>query len=133
MGTLVTIADSTDSKSQYTVATVAAGSVAPADGNLYLFVGASISSPLEAFNGAVSQCLQALREAHYPNPVTTQFSSAVFDTITGVLTVANGAAPTLAEDEVAILQGLDFAREGDSISRHIKRAAEAYLEEMKDA
>lgn len=133
MGTLVTAAADHNTKTNYSIATVAAGSVAPADGNLYLFVGATADCPLEAFNGAVAKCRQALREAGWPNPVTLQFSYATYDLSTYTLVVGNGAAPTLTENQVAVIQGLDFVNGGKSNSAHVKRMFGRYREAVANA
>jgi hypothetical protein len=73
----------------------------------------------------------ALREQGWPNPVTLQLSYAQYDTVSHTMTVGNGAAPTLAETDVAVLQGLDFTAAGDSNSPHVRRMAELYLESAK--
>jgi len=128
MGTLVTAAYDYNTKPNYTIATVAAGSVSPADGNLYLFVGTTADSQVEAYDGMVAKCRQALREAGWPNPVTLEFSYATYDLSTYTLVVANGAAPTLTENQVAVIQGLDFSVGAKSNSTHVKRMWERYRE-----
>lgn len=129
MGTLVTALLKEDTKPDYTVETVAAGSVAVADGEFAVFVGSN-QDPQTIMNAGKQKCLQGLREAHWPNPVTLEFSSAVYKITTGTLTVANGAAPTLTEDDVAVLQGLDFNFAGSSNSGHVHRLFEKALEDV---
>lgn len=132
MGLEITSTTRADTKPTYTSATTAAASVAVADGEFACFVGATVGTNLEAFNGLI-RCANALREADWPNPVTLELSSAMYDTKTGILTVANGAAPTLTEDVVAVLRGLDYAPAGFSCSAHVRRMAEVYLEADKAA
>lgn len=132
MGTEITATADHNTKPNYTVATTAAASVAVADGEFVAFIGASVGSRLEAYNG-LEQCRMALREEGWPNPVTTQLSYAQYDTVSHVMTVGNGAAPTLAETEVAVLQGLDFTVAGKSNSGHVRRMAEQWLESTKAA
>lgn len=127
MGTLVKATAKHDTKPNYSIATVAAGSVTVADGEFALFVGAN-QDPQTIMNAGKQKCLQALREAHWPNPVTTQLSAAVYKITTGTLAVTNGVAPTLTEDDVAVLQGLDFNVAGSSNSAHVHRLFEMALE-----
>lgn len=129
MGTQVVAADRSNTKPNYVLSTVAAASVAPADGNLYLFVGATIATQL---NGKTGQrmCMQALREASWPNPVTAEFSWATYETVTNTLTIGNDAGPTLTENMVAYIQGLDFTPAGVSNSAHCKRTFELVLEDV---
>lgn len=133
MGLEITSTSRAQSKPQYTVATTAAASVAVADGELVVFVGSTIQTPVEAFNG-IDNCTAALRDNDWPNPVTTQFASAMFDTKTKVLTfVADGALPTLTEDVVAVIRGLDYTGPGESCSKYTIRMAELFLENNKAA
>ena len=127
MGTKVLAAADHNTKPNYVVSTVVAASVAITDGQLALWIGATIGSQLEAYNGLL-QCSQALREASWPNPVTSEFSAAAVDTKTGVLTLSNGAAQTFTEDQVAVMQGLDFTPAGVSNSAHVRRMQEKWLE-----
>jgi hypothetical protein len=129
MGTSVIAALDGDTKPNYTVATVVAGSFVVADTEFGIFVGNAVQSQLEAFNG-LEMCKHALRDAGWPNPVTTEKSAAVYDTATNTLAVTNGAPPTVAEDDVAIFQGLDFTQAGDSNSGHATRMAEQWLESV---
>jgi hypothetical protein len=128
MGTLVTAAAKEATKPQYTVETVLAGSVAVLDGEFAVFIGAN-QDPQTIMNAGKQKCLQALREAHWPNPVTLEFSTASYDITTGSLTLSNGAAQTLTEDDVAIIQGFDFNRAESSNSGHVHRLFEAGLEQ----
>lgn len=133
MGTQVTADDRSNTKPNYTVATVAFGAVAIVDGEFAVWVGDSVSTNVEAYNGLL-KCVQALREAHWPNPLTTTFNSAKYSTTTHTLTVALGAAlPTVAETDVVVLQGLDFTPAGVTNSPHVRRMAEMYLESDKAA
>ena len=128
MGTLVTAAAKEDTKPAFTLETVAAGSVAVADGELAVFVGEN-QDPQTIMNAGFDKCLEALRDAHWPNPVTTENSAAVYKITTGILTVTNDAPPTLTEDDVAILQGLDFNYAGSSNSGTCHRLFEVILEQ----
>jgi len=133
MGLEITSTSRTDTKPNYTVATTVAASVAVADGELVVFIGATIQTQLEANNG-VLQCIQALRENDWPNPTTLQFASAMYDTKTNILTVATDAVlPTLTEDVVAVIKGLDYSPAGVSSSAHGRRMLEMYLEDDKAA
>lgn len=132
MGMEITATADSDTKPNYSVATTAAAVVAVADGEFVAFIGDSVGSKVEAYNG-LEQCRMALREAGWPNPVTLQLSYAQYNTVTHTMTVGNGAAPTLAETDVAVLQGLDFTVAGDSNSPHVRRMAELYLESSKAA
>jgi hypothetical protein len=128
MGTQVTAALKSDTKPNYTVATVVAASVAIVDEEFAIWAGDTIASQLEAYNGLL-QCSQALREAGWLNPTTLQFASAAYNTVTGVLTLdLDGALPTLAETDVCVLQGLDFAYDHESNSAHVRRMQESWLE-----
>jgi hypothetical protein len=129
MGTQVVAANRSNTKPNYVLTTVAAGSVAPTDGNFYLFVGSTIATQL---NGKTGQrmCMQALRQESWPNPVTLEFSWAAYDTVTNTLTTGNGAAPTLTEDMVAYIQGLDFTPAGVSNSAQCKRTFELVQEDV---
>jgi hypothetical protein len=133
MGTKVLAAADTDTKPNYTVSTVLAASVAIIDGQFAAWVGNAVTTNVEAYNG-LGRCKEALREQDWPNPTTGIFNSAVFNTITGVLTVALGAIlPTVAETDVCILQGLDFTQAADSNSGHAQRMSESWLESAKAA
>jgi hypothetical protein len=128
MGTQVTAALDSDTKPNYTVATVVAASVAIVNGEFAAWVGNAVGSQVEAINGLV-KCSQALREAGWPNPTTGVFNSAVYNTVTHTMTVALAAVlPTLAETDVCVLQGLDFTQAGDSNSGHVRRMAESIIE-----
>jgi hypothetical protein len=133
MGLEITSTSRADTKPNYTVATTAAASVVVADGELVVFVGSTVQTQVEANNG-ILQCIQALREIQWPNPATTTFASAVYDTKTNVLTVEpGGALPTLTEDVVALIRGLDYSPAGCSSSAHGRRMIEMYLEDDKAA
>ena len=114
MGTLVKATADHNTKPNYAVTTPLAGAVAVADGEFAVFVGSTVGSQLEAYNG-IEKCMEALREAGWPNPITSQLSYAHYDTVQHDITVGNGVAPTLTEDMVAVLQGLDFTVEGKLI------------------
>ena len=133
MGTLVTSASKTDTKPNMTVATVAAGSVVPVDGSFYVFIGSTATPQLVSHIGVADKCKDALREAGWPNPVTTEFSAAVFDTLTNSVTVTNGAAPTLLETDVAVIQGLDYNYAGSSNTGKTQRMVELYMEDVAKA
>ena len=133
MGLEITSTARSQSKPQYALATTAAGSVVVADGELVVFVGTNVQTNVEAWNG-ISTCTDALRDNGWPNPTTLQFASAMFDTKTQTLTfVADGAAPTLTEDVVAVIRGLNYTGPGQSCSKYVKRMAELYLESDKAA
>jgi hypothetical protein len=127
MGTLVTSTSQADSKSGFVVTTPLAASVVVADGSLASWVGATVSTNVESYNG-LGTCKEKLREAGWPNPVTAELSAAVFNTKTQVLTVTNGIAPTLTEDDVAVLQGLDYTPAGVSNSPRAQAMSELWLE-----
>lgn len=128
MGTLVKSTAKEDTKDAYALTSPAAAAVAVADGELAVFVGAN-QDPQTIMAAGFQKCLQALRDAHWPNPVTLQLSAAVYKITTGVLSVTNGAAPTLTEDDVAILQGLDFNYAGSSNSGACHKLFEVALEQ----
>jgi hypothetical protein len=132
MGTKVLAAADHNTKPNYVVSTVVAASMAVIDGQFAVWIGATVITQLDAYNGLL-QCAQALREADWPNPITTEFSTAAYDTQTGILTLTNGAAQTITEDQVAVVQGLDFTQGGDSNSPHVRRMQESWLEDIAKA
>jgi hypothetical protein len=133
MGTQVTAALDSDTKPNYTVATVVAASVAIVDGEFAIWVGDLVPINLDGFVG-LTQSWQALREAGWGNPGTGTFNSAKYSSIDGTLTVASDAVlPTLLETDVCILQGFDFTPAGVSNSAHSRRMAESFLESAKAA
>jgi len=132
MGTKVLAAADHNTKPNYVVSTVVAGSMAILDGQFAVFIGATIATQLEAYNGLL-QCSQALREADWPNPVTLEFSTAAYDTRTGILTVSNGAVQTFTEDQVVVTQGFHFTQPADSNSAHVRRMQELWLEDVAKA
>jgi hypothetical protein len=133
MGTQVTAALDSDTKPNYTVATVAAASVAIVDGEFAIWVGDLAPINMDGYVG-LTQCWQALREAGWGNPATTTFNSAKYSTIDGALTVASGAVlPTVLETDVTIIQGFDFTPAGVSNSAHSRRMTESFLESAKAA
>ena len=132
MGTKVLAAAKENTKPNYVVSTVVAGSMAVLDGEFAIWIGATASTQLESYNDLL-QCSQALREAGWPNPVTTEFSTAALDTKTGVLTVTNGTAQVLTEDQVAVVQGFDFSFPHESNSAHVRRMQESWLEDVAKA
>jgi hypothetical protein len=133
MGTLVTATANHNTKSNYATATVAAGAVSVAQVTLGLFVGTATGAPLEAYNGLL-RCAAALREAGSPNPDSAwKVSAAVYDCVAHQLAVSNGDPPTLAETDVAVIQGMDFTTGGDSNVSHVRRMAEHFLESAKAA
>jgi hypothetical protein len=133
MGLEITSTARSQSKPQYTVATTAAASVAVADGELVVFVGTTVQTNVEAFNG-IGVCVDALREKGWPNPTTLQFASAMYDTHTKTLTVVeDGALPTLTENVVAVIRGIGYTGPGQSCSKYVIRMAELYLENSKAA
>jgi hypothetical protein len=127
MGTQVLAAADHNTKPNYVVSTVAAGSVVVADGEFALFVGANATVQLNAFNGAVAHCRQALREAGWQNPTTGVVVEAIYDVIT------QQSTDTITEDTVALIQGFDFTKVGDSNSAHGKAMMELYLEDVAKA
>jgi hypothetical protein len=133
MGFQVTAADKSNTKPNYTAAIVVAASVAIVDGEFAVWVGDAITAQVDAYNGLL-QCSQALREAGWDNPATTVFNSAVYNTKTGLLTLALGAVlPTLGEADVCVLQGLDFSYAHESNSAHVRRMQETWLEDSAKA
>jgi hypothetical protein len=128
MGTLVTAAAKEDTKEAFTVESPLAAAVAVADGELAVFVGAN-QDPQTIMNAGFQKCLNALRDAGWPNPVTLEFSAAKYTITTGTLVVSNGAHPTLTENDVAIVQGLDFNYGGSSNSGKCHRLFETALEQ----
>ena len=133
MGTKILSTQDSDTKPNYIVSTVAAGSMSIGDGEFASFIGSTVSSNLESFNG-LEVCKDKLRESGWGNPGTGTFNSVVFDTKTQAVTIATEAAlPTLTEDDVAIIQGFDYTGPSDSNSPHSVRMAELYLESAKAA
>jgi hypothetical protein len=130
MGTQVLAADRSNTKPNYVLSTVAAGSVVSADFNLYLFVGSAIQTQL---NGKTGQrmCMQALREESWPNePISGDAFWASYDTATDTLLIGSGADPTLTEVMVAVIQASGFSAAGVSNSAHCKRMYELVLEDV---
>ena len=133
MGMKLLSALDSDTKPNYVTSTVAAGSMTIVDGQFAAFIGSTVSSNLESFNG-LEVCKDKLRESGWGNPGTGTFNSVVFDTKTQAVTIATDAAlPTLTEDDVALLQGFDYTGPSDSNSPHAVRMAELYLENSKAA
>ena len=133
MGTKVLSTSDTDTKPNYVVSTVVAASVAIVDGEFAVWVGDLVPINLPANVGLI-QCLQALREAGWPNPATTTFNIVKYSSIDGTLVVALGAVlPTVLETDVVILQGFDFTKAADSNTGHAKRMIESFLESAKAA
>lgn len=132
MGTLVLSTATHDTAPNYAVTAPLAAAVVVGDGELGVFIGANLTDRVEAYDG-ILRCLHALREAHWPNPVTTELSAAMYTVGTHTLAVSNGAAPVLTENAVAVLRGLDYAPAGSSSSAHVRRMAGTYLEAKKAA
>ena len=126
MGTQVTATADSNTKPNYTVATVLVASIAVADGEFAVWVGATISDQVVAFDG-IRMCKQALRELGWPNPLTLAVSEAIYDTQLQAFTV------TATEDCVAVIQGFDFTPAGKSNSAHSARMAELWLESTAKA
>lgn len=132
MGTKVLAAADHNTKPNYVVSASTAALMAVLDGEFAIWIGATVITQLDAYNGLL-QCSQALREIDWPNPVTLEFSTAAYDTRTGILTVTNGAVQTFTEDQVVVTQGLDFTQSGDSNSPHVRRMQELWLEDIAKA
>jgi hypothetical protein len=127
MGTQVLAALRSDTKPNYVLSTVAAGSVVSADGNFYMFVGSTAATQLNAKTGQ-RMCMQALREADWPDPATTEAAWASYETVTNTLATGSGVDPTLTENMVAIIKASGFSPAGVSASTHSKRTFELILE-----
>jgi hypothetical protein len=133
MGTKVLATSKTDTKPNFTVSTVVAGSMAIIDGQFASFVGDTTVVNLPEWIG-LERCKEGLREAGWPNPGTGTFNTAQYDTVTNTLTVTlAGAIPALSEDECVLIQGFDFSYAGESNSAIATRQAEAFLESAKAA
>ena len=129
MGTQVLAALQGDSKPNYVLSTVAAGSVVTADDNFYLFVGATAITQLNVKTG-LTECANKLRELGWPNPVTTEAAWASYETVTDTIAFGEGLDPTLTENMVAILKASGFTPAGVSGSKHSIRMYEKVLEEI---
>lgn len=122
MGTLVTAAAKENTKPNYTVETVAFGSVAVADGELAVFVGNAIPSAETWAAPGLQKALQGIREAHWPDPASLSVINSIYDV------AADAKTDTLSETCVAIIQGAGFNTAGSSNSGHAHRLFEMALE-----
>ena len=130
MGTQVLASASYETKPQYAVSTVAAVSVAGADGTFRSWVGEDVPVNLPAVIG-LERCKEGLREAGWPNPGTGTYNTAVYDATQNLTVTLAGAVPTVTEGDCVIVQGFDFRGEGFSNSDHATRQSETYLEAVK--
>ena len=121
MGTQVLSTASYMTKPQYTVTTVAFGSVAIGDGEFASFVGADVTDQVVAYNG-LGVCKEKLREAGWLNPTTGNVVEAIFDTVTQNIT------DTLSATTVAVIKGFDYKPAGFSCSPDATRQADLWLE-----
>lgn len=106
--------------------------VAVADGELAIWIGANLTDRVEAYN-LVLRCLQALREAHWPEPITGEVSAARFAPTTGTIVVTNGTIPAMDANNAAVIRGFEFSTAGSSSSAHVRRMLGVYLEAQKAA
>lgn len=130
MGVLVKAVANHNTRPNYTVTDPPAVSVA--DGEFAIWIGENLVNRVEAYNW-VLRCLYALREAHWPEPITAEVSAATFVPATQVLTVTNGALPAITANNVAVVRGFEFSTAGSSSSAHVRRMLGVYLEAQKAA
>lgn len=123
MGTLVLSASRADTKPNYVVSTVAFGSVAVADGELGVFIGANVAPQVSNYNG-LGYCLDTLKETYWPDPGTGVTSDAIYDVVTRLDT------DTLSENTVAIIKGSGYSPAGVSQTAHANRMLERWLEDV---
>jgi len=133
MGTKVLATNKSNTKPNFVVSTVAAGSMAITDGQFASFVGDQTVVNLPEWIG-LERCKEGLREAGWPNPATGTFNTAVYNTVTNTLTVTlGGAIGTITENDCALVQGYNFSYAGESNSAIATRQAELFLESAKAA
>jgi len=130
MGTQVLSASRSDTKPNYVLSTVAAGSFVSADGNFYLFVGATVATQLNAKTGQ-RMCMQALRELGWPDSqISGDAVWASYETDTNTLATGSGVDPTLTENMVAIVVASGFNDPAVSNSAQSQRTFERWLEDV---
>lgn len=133
MGTKVLATNKSNTKPNFTVSTVVAGSMAITDGEFATFVGDQTVVNLPEWVG-LERCKEALREAGWPNPAAGTFNTAVFNTVTNTMTLTlGGAIGTITETDCALVQGFGFSYAGESNSAIAIRQAESFLESAKAA
>ena len=130
MGTQVLSASRSDTKPNYVLSTVAAGSFVSADGNFYMFVGSTVATQLNAKTGQ-RMCMQALRELGWPDTeISGDPTWASYETVTNTLATGDTVDPTLTENMVAIIVASGYAPAGLSLSAQSKRTFELILEDV---
>lgn len=123
MGTKILATHDSDTKPNYVVSTVAAGSLTLNDGELAIFVGSTAVNQVEVING-LEKCAEAWQEDGWSNPATGVPVIIAYD-----ISVQRFVT-TLNENSVAVYRGFDFTPAGDACITHVKRMGEKYLEDV---
>jgi hypothetical protein len=132
MGVQVAITLDDQLKPDYVVSTVAAGSFAVLTTQCILFVGASWAGSLHEQVSAVKRCGELIRENGTKTPLTTNqsYAKTVAPALKSQVLIAFDAVAALPDEEdIGIWYGSAFQPlVGSSITAHVKRALEKYLE-----
>lgn len=134
MGTQVTVTLDSQLKPDYTVSTVLAASVAIDTDELIVWIGADTLAFGASFQVVgVVRAGELIRENGNVTPTTTNVTSVTMPApgLKPDATVAlNGALVAPTEDDVFVGYGSAFqAMPGQSVSAHVKRALEKFIEQ----
>ena len=137
MGVQVAVTLDSELKPNYTVSTVLAASFLPADGDLVLWVGATIAPNKHEVVSGIKRCLEYIREHGSETPTGTNESYAKValpcrkDLVTGAF---EAAAALPAETDVGVWYTPSFQPHvGSTVTPHVLRALEKYLESTQKA
>ena len=136
MGLALSATLDSELKPSYTKATVAAAAFLCPDEDLIIWIGASITLKKNEVINALNNCLNHIRENGTETPTGVNESYAeVGTTMRKDVNSAFDAAAALPEEiKVGIWYGPDFQQiAGASISPHVKRLIEYYLESTQKA
>lgn len=136
MGIQVAITLDDDIKPNYVVSTVLAASFLVTTTELILWVGNAWAGGAQEQIGGLRQCLQKIRENGTQTPLTTNQSYAKVAApglTKDVIGVFDAAAALPAETDVGVWYGSAFQSViGGTVTPHVLRAIEKYLEATKD-
>ena len=134
MGVQVAVTLDSQLKPSYVVSTVLAAAFAPANGELVLWVGATIAPNKHEVVSGVKRCLEKIREGGSVTPDTLatneSYAKVALPCRKDLVTVVFDAAAALpAETDVGIWYGSLFQPlKGSTVTPHVLRALEKYLE-----
>lgn len=136
MGTLVTAILDSDKKPSYTVATVAAAAFILLDSECGVWVGNAVILPKSGVVNALRNCLAHIREnaTFTPTGVNESYAEVGTTMLKDVNSAFDAAAVIPEEAKVGVWYGPDFQQiPGASISPHVERLIEKYLESTQKA